>query len=112
MPGKCRETAGTFTGLESGTIAALAVAGVVLGPVAVAGRPAGTDPTDRRDCQASGALSVERTALEWNVTGDRGRALSACPGPWANAVKGRMRCPDALVSRFKRTDPDGGVMVT
>ena len=75
MPGKCRETAGTFTGLESGTITALAIAGVVLGPGAVAGRPAGADPTDRRDCQASGALSVERTALEWNITGDMGRAL-------------------------------------
>ncbi len=80
MPGKCRETAGTFTGLESGTIAAFAVAGVVLGPVAVVGRPAGADPTDRHDCQASGALSVERTALEWNITGDRGRAPGVGPG--------------------------------
>ncbi len=59
---------------------------------------------------------MERTALEWNITGDRGRAPGVGPGRsrvcWPNAVKGRMRCPESLVSRFKRTDPDGGVMVT
>jgi len=77
MPGKCRETAGTFRGLGSGTLAALALAGVVHGSMAAAGRPAGAGPADRHDCQASGALSVEGAALEWKITGDRGRARSA-----------------------------------
>ena len=77
MPVGCRETSGTPIGLDV-SVSALALAGVVQGDnVAARGRPAGAGPTDRHDCQGSGAPSKD--VLEWNITGGRERA--PCVGP-------------------------------
>ena len=78
MPVGCRETFGTPSGLDV-SVSALALAGVVLGGNGAArGRPAGAGPTDRHDCQGSGAPS-SKDVLEWNITGGRERA--PCVGP-------------------------------